>query len=581
MNKRLLAYLQKLGLRKDASEDDIAAFIAGLRGEQRVVAGILNYDPEDESAHTAADLALRRAGWDPKDPTQHLTEEPTPAPQPTPTPTPQPEPTRQEPAGPTREDEIRAIAANVTNLPQDMLEEALVDTSQTVEGFRTAVRDYIRERRSHAVGGTNGPASSGPAIHSRSRDEDLNCDTLTALLMSRAQLNPVEHACRNDHGVLRDRLPSQQDALEQAAERSERYQYLRPWEIVREAAIRGGTEVGHSPQSLFHALSTRATAMSTANIANVFTTTFSASLLRSYLEYPDTTQWCMANFNLPDFNSHEHPRVLLGENMSLHARGGTAEHTTYSDKMEEYKAHRYSKQFAVDEMDIMDDHRFNVLMNNTPADFGRMAARVRPDLVYAILFANAALADTGALFNATAVTTAGGHANLTTSAAIAAATLKAGLTKLNTMTENGKILAPCMQPYLLTGEATHWTAAELNESAKIFATDHAASASTVGGDKNVLAGVVRPIKDARIDLGVSDPSTDYVTTRTSTATDWYLIANPSDRHTIEVGYVQGTNGRPTIRSKVLDGGQWGVSWDVKLDIGAKALDYLGMQKFTA
>lgn len=576
MNQRLLAYLRKLGLRRDATEEQTAEFLASLRGSQRAIANLLNYDEVDESARTACDQMLRASGWDTEDPTRVLQrQDPEPEPvtpaEPAPVETP-------EPAEPPREEQMRAIVSGLDWYDSDDLADAILDTTRTVDQFRAEVRQQISERRANRVGSDR---PGGPAIHSRSRDEDLNCDTLAALCMRRANLNPVEHACRNVHGVLFDRSPSQQDTLEQAAERSERYQYLRPWEIVREAAIRGGTNVGHSPQALFDALSTRATAMSTANIANVFTTTFSASLLRSYNEYPDTTQWCMANYNLPDFNSHEHPRVLLGENMSLHARGGEAEHTTYSDKMEEYKAHRYSKQFVVDEMDIMDDHRFNVLMTNTPADFGRMAARVRPDLVYSILFANAALADTGALFNATAVTTAGGHANLTTSAAIAAATLKAGLTKLNTMTENGKILAPCIQPFLLTGETTHWTAAELNESAKVLAFDQEDTTSSVIGDKNVLAGVVRPIKDARIDLGVADPSTDYVTTRTSTATDWYLIANPQDRHTVEVGYVQGTNGRPTIRSKVLDGGQWGVSWDVKLDIGAKALDYLGMQKFTA
>jgi hypothetical protein len=46
--------------------------------------------------------------------------------------------------------------------------------------------------------------------------------------------------------------------------------------------------------------------------------------------------------------------------------------------------------------------------------------------------------------------------------------------------------------------------------------------------------------------------------------------------TIEVGYRRGTGRAPTIRSFVLDKGQWGLGWDINFDIGAKALDYRGM-----
>jgi hypothetical protein len=46
-----------------------------------------------------------------------------------------------------------------------------------------------------------------------------------------------------------------------------------------------------------------------------------------------------------------------------------------------------------------------------PVEFGNAARRLRPDLVYAMVLANPTMADTGAVFNSTALTTAGGHAN--------------------------------------------------------------------------------------------------------------------------------------------------------------------------
>ena len=108
---------------------------------------------------------------------------------------------------------------------------------------------------------------------------------------------------------------------------------------------------------------------------------------------------------------------MMGKFGSLtkHGRGGTADDLATSDSKEEYKIARYSGKFTVDEMDIIDD-RFGAIEGSTPSEIGNAARALRPDLVYAILLANAALVDTGLLFNNTVITTAGGHANLTTAA---------------------------------------------------------------------------------------------------------------------------------------------------------------------
>ena len=99
---------------------------------------------------------------------------------------------------------------------------------------------------------------------------------------------------------------------------------------------------------------------------------------------------------------------------------------------------------------------------------------------------------------------------------------------------------------------------------------------TSGGSTNVLARLgLRVNSDDRIGVaGVTDPVTD--TAQAGTATNWFLAS--SGANTIEVGYVSGRN--PVLRQSVLAQGKWGLNFDIKHDIGAKALDYRGLHKST-
>ena len=71
--------------------------------------------------------------------------------------------------------------------------------------------------------------------------------------------------------------------------------------------------------------------------------------------------------------------------------------------------------------------------------------------------------------------------------------------------------------------------------------------------------------------GCTDPVTG--TAYTGGAAYWYLAAN---QRTVKVVYRRGTNRSPQLRSFQLDKGQWGIGWDINLDIGAKAIDYRGL-----
>jgi len=411
----------------------------------------------------------------------------------------------------------------------------------------------IREARTGPVSG------NAPAGHSRSHETDCTAQALAAGLCHRNSIPVID--------------PNASDAVrrqqEQTAEAGNRYRDLPLLDVCRESIrLCGGRTPTTRTEIVRHAIElSRRAAGSTGSLSNIFSTAVNASLVQAYQEAPDTTQGWVRETDVADFKSNERTMLDKGGNLTRHARGGTANQTTRSDSKEEYKVHRFSGQFQVDEMDIIDD-RFDVL-RQTPAELGAAAARVRPDMVYYILLANAALgADSVALFDAS------DHANYGTSGtALAAPTLQAGIVAMAKQTQSSVNLNLRAQ-YLLVPQDLRFTAQVLLKSAERVI------ASSSGGTFN-------PLRDLNIDLrvdnrlgvaGVTDPITG--TAQAGTATNWFLACSPSQGPTIEVGYLSGTGRRPELRQYVLDQGQWGIGWDIKLDLGAKALDYRGLYKAT-
>ncbi len=100
--------------------------------------------------------------------------------------------------------------------------------------------------------------------------------------------------------------------------------------------------------------------------------------------------------------------------------GGEANHAKRAAKNESVQVARYAKQFCLDEQDMLGD-RLD-LLQKTPVEMGRAAARTIPDLVYYMMLANPTLTQTGrAMWNATDGTTSatGALARSTLSALIA------------------------------------------------------------------------------------------------------------------------------------------------------------------
>jgi hypothetical protein len=348
--------------------------------------------------------------------------------------------------------------------------------------------------------------------------------------------------------------------LEQAADHAWRYRDLSLVDLCREAIRLDGRALPHTRGEIIR------TAVSGGSLTNIFTTTVGAQLIASYEAAPDTTTQWVRETEVPNFQTNE--RTQLGKTgaMKKLPRGKKAAHVDRGDKKEEYKIARYANQFAVDEQDIIDD-AFSALLD-MPLEMGESARQLRPDLVYAILLANDDLqADNIALFDAS------DHANLRTSAALAAATLRTAVTDMSIQQQDGRNLN-VVPAFLLVPKALKHLASELINSSEIRDTTATKERGTRNSFQDDNLGL---ISDSRLDNGVTDPATETV--HSGSASTWFLVAR-GGRHTIEVGTLRGTGRSPQLRSFILTQGQWGVGWDVNMDIGAKALDFRGLHKNT-
>lgn len=368
-------------------------------------------------------------------------------------------------------------------------------------------------------------------------------------------------------------LPASTRFTPQEAEQGYEFRTLSAVDLMR-ACIHADT--GRWPLTQDHAFEMlRATPTSGATLTYAFTTSVYASLLAGWETVGDTTAgWCDEE-DVANFQTNDNISLSATARPKLLPAGATAQHATMSDAREQYSCQRYALQFVMDETTIIND-RLNAL-GGMAGEMGEGCRAVRPELVYSEILANPTMADSGAMFNATAVTTTGGHANLYTggSSALASTSLKVGIAAVmaqregRTASDPGKVIG-AIPRYLIVPSDLMWTAQDLVQPGaliKLFAD----TADPVYSQRNPFAqmGMI-PIVDDRIGaVGVVDPRTGAV--RTGTATNWFLTTG--GRRGLRVVYRRGTNRQPQMRSFVLTQGQWGMGYDINFDIGVKFIDF--------
>lgn len=283
----------------------------------------------------------------------------------------------------------------------------------------------------------------------------------------------------------------------------------------------------------------------TSDFTNVLANVANKSLRMAYESAPRTfTSWARQS-TAADFKTIS--RISLSDAPALTQVDANGEYTrgTVTDGKETYQLATYGKIVGITRQAIINDDLS--AFTRIPGMMAVAAANIESDTVYGILTANAALADSVALFHAT-------HANYTgTGTAISIDALTVGRKAIR-IQKTPKLAPMNLAPRFLIVPAALETIAWQYTAPPVF--------PTAPSSANPFMGELVTVVEARLDA--------------ASATAWYLAADTSQIDTVEYCYLEGQNGA-YIENRVgfeVDG----MEIKVRLDFAAKALDYRGLYK---
>jgi hypothetical protein len=279
-------------------------------------------------------------------------------------------------------------------------------------------------------------------------------------------------------------------------------------------------------------------------------------VLRSeYVLQPHTwSQWC-AKRTTPDFKDIKVLQLGEAADLVVIPEGDQYTFAQLTESREVYAVQtqgtglKFTRQMLInDDLSAFD---------RVPKKLGSAAMRAVEAKAISILTANAALADGGALFNSTAVTTTGGHANTTTgalTAAAAVASIDAAMTSMRTKVALGSDDPLDIMPKFALVPTTQYFKAKVAFASGV-------DPSLANATPNPIASEgVTVIQSARLDAD-------------STA-EWYLLADPNQYDTVEVAFLEGEE-TPVIEEET-DFNSDSLHMKVRHTFNAKAIDWRGM-----
>lgn len=223
--------------------------------------------------------------------------------------------------------------------------------------------------------------------------------------------------------------------------------------------------------------------------------------------------------------------------------------TPPTEKKEEYSVDTYGGLLTVSRQMIINDDLAQFA--DLAQSMGESASRLTGDLAYAVLTGNAAMGDGTALFHAD-------HNNLGTASVIDIASYQEALTNMTTQRGDAGKSWLNITPQFLLAPTSLMGAMETFFQSSNFA-DASTAATRVNPFANNIARENR-IYEARLNA--------------DSTTAWYLAGAP--RSTVELFFLNGVE-RPVIEQKTgftVDG----VTYKVRLDIAAKAMDWKALSK---
>jgi hypothetical protein len=318
-------------------------------------------------------------------------------------------------------------------------------------------------------------------------------------------------------------------------------------------AARGGNPMGLTNTELVE----RAISHSTSDFPIILQNVMHKTLEAAYTAIPFVWREFCAVGNLADFRPHYRYRMGSFGNLAEVKENGAFTYGTLSDaERESITAKTKGKLLNISRQMIINDDLGAFL--NLTREMGQGAARTIEDDVFTLLLANPNTGDGGALFNATAVTTPGGHANLNASGA-----------------------APTVAGFDTARQA-------MATQKNVGGTDYISVSPAIWLGPVALSGQAKVVNEAQYDIDQSNKQNypnksrglvqKIVESPRLTGNQWYFFADPRISAVLEVGFL---NGQQTPYSEMQQGFEVdGVTWKIRHDYGVAAVGYRGAHKVT-
>lgn len=307
-----------------------------------------------------------------------------------------------------------------------------------------------------------------------------------------------------------------------------------------------------------------ALAQGTSSFSSVVLDAFNKSARIEYQLMPKTWPVWARKTTAPDFKNINRVQISDVASLVSRAQGGEIKYFNVKDSKETYALVEYVNGIRITRQAMINDD-LGLFMRMTRAQVGA-AAQLEEDVVYAVLTGGltTTMADTGAIFNATATTTAGGHANLDSATAKVGApsvtTLGYGRLAMRKQTgPNGQYLNIIPKflivPAALESVAWQYTSPNFTPTASTAINPFAAGGATP------LTVVVQPRLDAEATYG------GYA---------WFLAADNSQIDTVEIAFLEGEP-EPVLKQEA-DFDTDDMKFAVRHSCAAKAIDFRGLYR---
>lgn len=332
------------------------------------------------------------------------------------------------------------------------------------------------------------------------------------------------------------------------------FRYMGLARIAEEVLRREGVSVrGLAPSEIV----TRAM-HSTSDFAYILADASNKRLRQAYQEnVPSYMRWARRAPNAPDFKTINVTQLSGAPDLQKVLEGGEFKRGKLLDSKETYQVLTYGRIIGISRQAIVNDDLS--AFDRTPRLLANAARRLENSTMYALLTANGTMTDTGALFNATAVTTAGGHANLGTGtgSALSATSLATARTAMRKQVGLNSEPLNIVPAFVIGPAEIEQTMYQLTSSQFVPATTSAINEFRQGG-KTALEPIVEAILGA------------------NSTTAWYLAADSSQVDTCEYAYLDGSEGL-YLESQV-NFNTDGVEFKARLDFAAGVVDHRGLYK---